>query len=71
MIGASLGHAFRFLALLLLQVFVLNNVEMPGVFNPYVYIYFLLLLPLDMPRWWLLLVSFGTGLALDFFGTRE
>jgi hypothetical protein len=67
MISPVLNHVLRFLLLLLLQVFVLNNVVLTGVFNPYVYIYFILLLPLAMPHWQLLLIAFVTGLTLDFF----
>lgn len=67
MISPLLNHLLRFLSLLLLQVFVLNNVVITGVFNPYVYIYFLLLLPLSIPHWQLLLFSFATGLTVDFF----
>jgi hypothetical protein len=67
MISPALNHILRFLALLLLQVFVLNNVVLTGIFNPYVYIYFLLLLPMNMPRAWLLIVAFLAGLTLDFF----
>ncbi|HZG01013.1 MAG TPA: rod shape-determining protein MreD [Chitinophagales bacterium] len=67
MITPLFVHVFRFLLLLLVQVFVLNNVVISGVFNPYVYIYFLLLLPLTIPHWQLLLLSFFTGLAIDLF----
>lgn len=67
MITPLLNHILRFLSLLLLQVFVLNNVVITGVFNPYVYIYFLLLLPLSVSHWQLLLLSFATGLVVDFF----
>ena len=64
---SPLNHLLRFLSLLLLQVFVLNNVVITGMFNPYVYIYFILVLPMQMPRAWLLIVSFMAGLTLDFF----
>jgi len=67
MINPSLSHILRFLTLLLLQVFVLNNVVLTGVFNPCVFVYFLLVLPLNIPRAWLLLLGFLAGLVLDFF----
>lgn len=67
MINPSLSHVLRFLTLLLLQVFVLNNVVLTGIFNPYVFVYFLLVLPFNIPRAWLLAIGFLTGLTLDFF----
>lgn len=67
MINPSLNHILRFLLLLLLQVFVLNNIVLTGIFNPYVYIYFILLLPMTIPRAWLLVIAFLAGLTLDFF----
>lgn len=57
----------RFVMLVLLQVLVLNNLQLPGVFNPYIYPLFLLLLPLRMPLWLLLLLGFLSGLTLDLF----
>ncbi|MEI7801589.1 MAG: rod shape-determining protein MreD [Bacteroidota bacterium] len=57
----------RFVVLVLLQVLVLNNLQLPGVFNPYIYPLFLLLLPLRMPLWLLLLLGFLSGLTLDLF----
>jgi hypothetical protein len=63
----ALNHVLRFLALLLLQIFVLNNIVLTGVFNPSVYIYFILLLPLGIPHWQLLLISFAAGLTIDLF----
>ena len=57
----------RFVVLILLQVLVLNNLQLPGVFNPYIYPLFLLLLPLRMPLWLLLLIGFLSGLTMDMF----
>ena len=57
----------RFVVLVLLQVLVLNNLQLPGVFNPYIYPLFLLLLPLRMPLWLLLLIGFFSGLTMDMF----
>ena len=57
----------RFFVLVLLQVLVLNNLQLPGVFNPYIYPLFLLLLPLRMPLWLLLIIGFVSGLTMDLF----
>jgi rod shape-determining protein MreD len=53
--------------LILLQVLLLNNIQFSGYINPYVYIMFILLLPIEIPSWLLLLLSFATGLIIDFF----
>ncbi len=56
-----------FAALLLLQVLVLNNVRLGGYINPYIYVLFVLLLPVDIKGWALLVSAFFVGLALDMF----
>ncbi len=58
----------RFILLILLQVLVLNNMNLMGYMNPYVYILFILLLPADISGSLLLLLAFFTGLTVDFFG---
>jgi hypothetical protein len=65
--GTIVNHIIRFIILLALQVLVFNNLMLPGMFNPYIYIYFLLLLPIAMPRWQLLFVAFITGFIMDVF----
>ncbi|MBC8173360.1 MAG: rod shape-determining protein MreD [Chitinophagales bacterium] len=49
------------------QVLVLNNLELGMYIHPYVYPMFILLLPLNMPRWLLLPLAFLTGLIVDMF----
>lgn len=61
-----LEYAAIFLLLLVLQEFVFDNINLGGVVNPYIYIMFVILLPLDIPGWSLLLLGFGTGAAVDF-----
>jgi rod shape-determining protein MreD len=46
---------------------VLNNVEIGGYVNPYVYILFILLLPFETPAWMMLTLGFGLGLIIDIF----
>jgi rod shape-determining protein MreD len=62
-----LTNIFRFIALVLLQVLIMNKVNFYGFLNPYVYILFILLLPFETPGWLLLLLSFATGLTVDIF----
>lgn len=59
----------RFIVVLLLQVLVVNNIELSTSINPYIYINFLLLLPVTIKPWQLLLLAFLTGVAMDTFST--
>jgi rod shape-determining protein MreD len=61
------NNIIRFIALILIQVLIMNKVNFYGFINPYVYILFILLLPFETPGWLLLLLSFGTGLTVDLF----
>jgi hypothetical protein len=62
-----LNQILRFLLLILFQVFILDNVELNSLINPYVYPLFILLLPVDIPKWALLVLAFLTGLSIDYF----
>jgi rod shape-determining protein MreD len=53
--------------MILLQVLLFNNIMFSGYVNPYVYIMIILLLPVEIPSWFLLIISFGTGLVIDIF----
>ncbi len=58
----------RFILLVFLQVLILNNINFLGYINPYVYIYFILLFPLDGNKALLIFLSFFLGLSVDIFG---
>ena len=68
MINSILRYGLIFIVLILLQVLLFNNIQFSGYVNPYIYIMFILLLPVELPQWILLLISFFTGLLVDFFG---
>lgn len=57
----------RFILLVATQVFVLNKVQFSGYVNPYIYVLFILLLPMNTPRWLLLTLAFVLGLTIDYF----
>ena len=61
------NNIIRFIALVLIQVLIMNKISFYGFLNPYVYILFILLLPFEIPGWLLLLLSFLTGLTIDLF----
>jgi rod shape-determining protein MreD len=56
-----------FIVLVLAQVLVLNNIQFLGFINPYIYILFILSLPVRLPRWIILLLAFALGLIIDTF----
>jgi rod shape-determining protein MreD len=62
-----LQNIFRFIALVLLQVLVLNNIQFLGYINPYLYILFILALPVQTPRWLTLILAFILGITIDMF----
>ncbi len=67
MINSILRFGLIFILLILLQVLLFNNIQFSGYVNPYVYVLFILLLPVEIQPWLLLLLSFVTGLIMDFF----
>lgn len=60
-------NIIRFIVLVLIQVFILNNIRINGYINPYLYVMFILLLPFETPGWVLLTSSFFLGLSIDIF----
>ncbi|PQJ31885.1 hypothetical protein BST92_08065 [Nonlabens arenilitoris] len=62
-----LNNIVRFIALLLLQIFVMDQVEFMGYICPIVYLVFIILYPVDNNRWSFLILSFLLGLIVDTF----
>ena len=62
-----LSQGLFFLFLLCLQVFILNNINFLGYINPYLYIAFIFLCPLEENKFPLLFLSFILGISIDFF----
>jgi len=57
----------RLLVLILIQVLVLNNIQFLGFINPYIYIVFIISLPVKTPRWLSLILAFILGITIDAF----
>lgn len=57
----------RFILLVFVQVFLLNNINLGGYINPYVYILFIILYPSDGNQSYLIFLSFLLGLSVDIF----
>lgn len=60
-------NTLRFVVLMFVQLAIINNIHISGFINPYVYVYFILLLPFGTPGWLLLALSFLTGFTVDIF----
>ena len=60
-------NIIRFLALVVLQVLVLNNFQIFGFLNPKVYILFILLLPQKTNTALTYFLAFALGLTIDMF----
>jgi len=58
-------NIFRFVLLVFLQLFVLNNIQFSGFVNPYLYVLFIMLLPFEISGWFLLVLGFILGLVID------
>ena len=56
-----------FVTVCIVQVLVLNHVHLFNCATPLFYVYFVLLFPLNYPKWSCLLWSFALGLAIDIF----
>ena len=65
--SSNVRNILLFLGLVLLQIFVFNNVNIAGVVTPFIYPLFILLLPFEMSLWLLLIIAFFTGLTIDIF----
>lgn len=67
MIKFLLKYFGLFVLLVLLQEFFFSNIQLSGFLNPYVYVLFVLMLPMKTPRWLLLTAAFLLGLSVDIF----
>lgn len=63
----NLLNIFRFVILLTIQILIFNNINLFGYINPYPYLLFVLLYPVNGNKSLLLLSSFTMGLLLDVF----
>jgi cell shape-determining protein MreD len=61
-------NIIRILFLILLQALVVSRVQLfDGLIFPWIYIFGILMLPFETPRWLLILFSFFIGLVMDYF----
>lgn len=60
-------HIIRFIALVIAQALLFNNINFLGYINPYIYIMFIALFPVKNNRLIIIFLSFFLGLAIDLF----
>ena len=69
MIRDIFTYLFIFIALVLTQVIILNNIELGGYINPYLYVFFILALPFETNDNLVLFLAFLIGLFIDVFSS--
>ncbi|MBZ0327411.1 MAG: rod shape-determining protein MreD [Altibacter sp.] len=62
------SNIIRFIVLVLVQVLLLNYINFLGFINPFVYILFILVYPINGNKTLLIFLSFLLGLTIDIFG---
>ena len=67
MIRVWTSIAINVVVFVLLQVLVVNNIHLFGIVIPFVYLYIILKLPVDIARSSSILISFFVGLIIDVF----
>lgn len=55
------------IVIVLVQLLICNNIQFSGYINPYMYILFILVLPVQIQTWMMLLIAFGLGFLIDVF----
>jgi hypothetical protein len=66
-VPSIIKYIVRFVLLILVQVFVLDNIRLHQLITPYIYMVFILWLPFSMNRSWSMIVAFLLGITLDSF----
>ncbi len=53
--------------LLFLQVLLFDNLHWLGLVHPFIYIWAIILLPIELPRWMQMLIGAAIGMVMDLF----
>ncbi len=56
-----------FIMLLFLQVLLFDNLHWLGLVHPFIYIWAIILLPIELPRWLQMLIGATVGMVMDLF----
>jgi rod shape-determining protein MreD len=60
-------YIVTFVVIVLIQLLLMNNIQFSGYINPYFYILFIILLPINIPTYLLLIAGFLLGITIDIF----
>ncbi len=63
----NVNSIFRFFVLIIVQALIFNNINFLGYINPFPYILFILLFPIQVDRTLFIFLSFMLGLFIDIF----
>ncbi|MDA3878763.1 MAG: rod shape-determining protein MreD [Prolixibacteraceae bacterium] len=58
-----------FVTSVLVQVLFMDQIQFCGLVNPFFYVLFILLLPINIPRYLLLILGFLIGITIDIFAS--
>jgi rod shape-determining protein MreD len=67
MIKSILAYPLQFIIFVLFQVLILNNIQLGGTVNPFLYILFILWLPIELNKVLVMGIAFVLGLSIDVF----
>ncbi|RNC85097.1 MAG: rod shape-determining protein MreD [Winogradskyella sp.] len=67
MTNGLVANIIRFIALLIIQVSICSSINFLGYINPYIYIIFIILFPINANRLLFLICAFNLGLLVDMF----
>ena len=62
-------YLLKFAGIILVQILVVDNIELSSHINPYIYINFILLLPVTIKPWQALFLAFLCGAVMDTFSS--
>lgn len=62
-----LKYTGLFLLLLFLQVLLLDHLHWLGLIHPFVYLWAIILIPIELPRWTQMLIGAAIGAIMDIF----
>ncbi|HPG54873.1 MAG TPA: rod shape-determining protein MreD, partial [Candidatus Enterocola sp.] len=67
MIESILRNTVLFIVLVFLQVVLFDNIDYFGFISPYIYVIFILSLPVGINKNWAMILSFILGMLIDMF----
>ncbi|HSY75312.1 MAG TPA: hypothetical protein VK890_00560 [Bacteroidia bacterium] len=67
MINEWAKNIARFFVFLFIQVLILKHIDLSRFINPFLYVIFILMLPIRTSKAWVMIIAFATGLTIDMF----